>query len=79
MNDLLGCDLLQHAEEGGLAHREDAPEGLHRLRHARRHGPEGEKQLFFVLGSFSNPVRIQSGQWIQIWMESSPESGSPKK
>ncbi len=48
MIDVLGCDLLQHEEEGGLAHREDAPEGLHRLRHARRHGPEGEEQLLIL-------------------------------
>ena len=38
----LGRYLLQHEEEGGLVDREDAPEGLHRLRHARRHGPEGK-------------------------------------
>lgn len=41
-----GCDLLQHQEEGGLAHTEDAGSQLHSQLHARRHAPEGERQYY---------------------------------
>ena len=32
---------LQHQDHGQLDHRGDAQEGLHSVRHARQHGPEG--------------------------------------
>ena len=41
--DLAGDHLLQHAAQGGLADGEDAGQGLHRVLHARRPGPEGAR------------------------------------
>ena len=38
-HDHTGHHLLQHTQEGRLAHREDAIPRFHRLRYARRHGP----------------------------------------